>query len=500
MLARHRRVHALIAACVLLTSTVFIVTANQAQASASTNTNACRSNATGTYSDLPVTLSGDGSPNPASLGVDTVTLSNQSLQVDVPGDLFLAGYRLGLLTVGENSIPTDATANIGASNTAEGSASQVVSTTATTTITDPTPDDKTSGDESATPLFVSLGLSDTTWTPTGGDIVFSQGDLAVSALVAGGIITVTLTCGPGMSSVDGSTFTPAVPTPFESVTVVSDDGPTTTTTAQATTTTTQATTTTTEATTTTTEATTTTTVLEVDRTPVTGTETYAASCTNSVTPDESEISFEVTGTVPRQALADEAITLSDQTWRVTVPGSVFETGINLGLISPPQTINADIDVTVSATNTVEGTKTASGIPAIIDVTGPVDTTTEIEVPDMVFTVTDGTIDFAMSSASVAIDLGFPEPITLSCQAPTDAGPFVSSDVVGESDVTPAVVTTTISGAGSAQVRGVTVIGSLPATGAPLAAQAVAALALIDLGYLAWSASRPPKRPGRRRTA
>ncbi len=219
MRTRKRRIGVVTLLALVAGAVAFLLPVSPASAGTATNTNACLSNATGTYSDLPVTLSGDGSPNPASLGVDTVTLSNQSLQVNVPGDLFVAGYNLGLLVQGVNNIPADANVNIDASNTVEGSSTEAVSTVAQTTITDPD-GIPGNGDESATPLAVNLPLTDTTWTPTGGDIVYTQGGFVVDALVAGGIITVTLSCESGTSSIDGTTFTPAVPAPFETVTVI----------------------------------------------------------------------------------------------------------------------------------------------------------------------------------------------------------------------------------------------------------------------------------------
>ena len=47
----------------------------------------------------------------------SVTLSNISQTLAVPGAIFVAGYNLGLLTTGVNTIPTDFTSVIDAANT-----------------------------------------------------------------------------------------------------------------------------------------------------------------------------------------------------------------------------------------------------------------------------------------------------------------------------------------------------------------------------------------------
>ena len=67
-------------------------------------TNACKSNATGRFSDISISLSGTASPDPAFLGVDSITLSGVNFQAQVPATLLIAGYNLGLLTLGVNSI------------------------------------------------------------------------------------------------------------------------------------------------------------------------------------------------------------------------------------------------------------------------------------------------------------------------------------------------------------------------------------------------------------
>jgi hypothetical protein len=225
-----------------------------AHAGSATTTNACFSNATATYSDLDWTLSGAASPNPATLGSDpTVTLSGSTVGVNIPATLLIAGYNLGLLTVGENEIPTVVyvsrkATNVDTGGGVGGSVHQVdnFSIVATTTITDPDGTPGT-GDESATPLEVNESLPDFAVAPTGGNIQFSQGDIGTlpllpagvagntavqpngsvfaSASVAGGLIRANFDCFPGTTIIDppggtsGSQYTPATPAAFETVTV-----------------------------------------------------------------------------------------------------------------------------------------------------------------------------------------------------------------------------------------------------------------------------------------
>ena len=78
----------------------------------------------------------------------------------MPGAIFVAGYNLGLLTTGSNTIPADLTPVIDASNTVEGSQ------TTNTVEYDARDDDHRprrvpgSGDESATDASASVNFAD----------------------------------------------------------------------------------------------------------------------------------------------------------------------------------------------------------------------------------------------------------------------------------------------------------------------------------------------------
>lgn len=256
MRSSFRRRGALIAAGSLVLATVPVaLSGGVAFAGTQTNTNACLSNATATYSDIAWTLSGTAAPNPATLGGGDVTLSGASVQANIPATLLVAGYNLGLLSVGPNNIPTRIWISRAATNatgvapaTGASPAVQVdeISITAVTTITDPDGTPGT-GDEGATPLSINEPLPNMVVTPTGGSVVWQQGppgslpllpagtagpgavqpngSIYASASVAGGLVRANFDCFVGTTNIDppggtsGPTYTPGTTIPFETTTV-----------------------------------------------------------------------------------------------------------------------------------------------------------------------------------------------------------------------------------------------------------------------------------------
>lgn len=206
-----------------------LVGATPASAGTVTTTNSCTNNAQAGTSALDITVSGAATPDPIILGSGDITLSGATFGIDVPSTVLLAGYGLGLLTTGTNNIPATVNVDLLATNTAQGTQTvPPLNVVGVTTISDPTPSNKTSGDETATPLAVSATIPDMTWTPTGGPIALSLGDSSTSALVAGGIITVTFECTPGTPGPTGcgpapltacTTTIPVPAVPFDTVTV-----------------------------------------------------------------------------------------------------------------------------------------------------------------------------------------------------------------------------------------------------------------------------------------
>jgi hypothetical protein len=225
---RKRRRSAL-AVLALAVAAVFLLSASPASAGTQTYTNACRNSAVGTnWDQISVTMTGNSPAGFVSPG-DTVPYTNNTVSSAIPGAIFVAGYNLGLLVVGPNTIPATVHAVIDASNTTQLSQStNNVDTSLSTTITDPdgTPG---SGDESATDASASVTFNDMTWTAgASGTINFHEhNDTAVNGVsgggfiavahLAGGIINVQFHCTAG--SVTGSN--PGVPTFFDAPTITS---------------------------------------------------------------------------------------------------------------------------------------------------------------------------------------------------------------------------------------------------------------------------------------
>src|SRR5690606_38815487 len=128
-----------------------------ASAASVTTPNSCTNTAQAGTTALPIEVAGDATPNPIELGSGEITLEGATFGIDVPATVLLAGYGLGLLTVGVNDIPAEVSVTLLGSNTIQGTQTVgPIAVSGTTTITDPTPANKTSGDETATPLAVSV--------------------------------------------------------------------------------------------------------------------------------------------------------------------------------------------------------------------------------------------------------------------------------------------------------------------------------------------------------
>ena len=138
------------------------------------------------------------SPDPGKVG--TVTLSNLSQTANVPGAIFVAGYNLGLLTVGPNTIPATVSTFIEGTNTVEGvQQTNFAATSISTTITDPDGTAST-GDETASDGTFTVNYNNQTWTasgPDGSQILFREDtrtplSVATGAEVGGIIIRATI--------------------------------------------------------------------------------------------------------------------------------------------------------------------------------------------------------------------------------------------------------------------------------------------------------------------
>jgi uncharacterized repeat protein (TIGR01451 family) len=348
--------------------------ASPAEAGASTNDNACYQAATATYLTVPIGLSGADSPDPVTVG-DQVTLSGASVQGVFDATLYVAAYRLGLLTTGANSVPASVSVNILASNTVESFNFQAIPTSLTVTIIDPTPADSSSGDESALPLAVNLPLADSVWTASGGTINFTQGTVLVETVVAALIINLG-PCSPsaGLTGCDaGDTnctgFTPDTdPTPFESTTVSGS--------------------------------------LE---------EFIDNACYQAVTATYRTVPIRLTGTDnPDPVNVGSQVTLSGASVQGTFDASIFVAAYRLGLLTTgANSVPATVSVTLLASNTLEASHlqaiATSLTVTIIDPT-PADTSNGDEsalplvvglpLADSVWTASGGTIEFTQGTVAV----------------------------------------------------------------------------------------------------
>ena len=219
-----------------------------AVATATVVPNACQYSLDAYYRDMPIGLAGSPTITPlpprypapgtvADAG-QTIQFAGQPVSVTLPTNLPRFGYQAGLLHEGFNSLQVNVWVAIRATNTVEGV--RIVgplTVTATTTINVEPSDLSYISDTGF--AFAAPVLPDTTWTATGGDVVFSQaeagtlgslpvGNGGVATAVTGSIViqavispTVSffMDCRPGVTQnvnpTDGAgpTFAPTEPAP-----------------------------------------------------------------------------------------------------------------------------------------------------------------------------------------------------------------------------------------------------------------------------------------------
>lgn len=542
----HRRTRAAVAAFAL-TGSLWALTVPEATVARAdtTQSDACLG-VTGTFTTFNFPITGTMSPTTVTSGA-TTTLSNLGLSFKVDSALVAAGVNTGLVkyaptlaavgtpdpanpsgpTQGQNAVTAAAGAaklsltgtnatppSQTASNTSAISFTfWIVSDTVTTKIYTGTPNPPSNSalTEVAT-ISVPVAMSDTTWTSNGGgNLAVSQSSGQPSNLVAptandktaaplsflakiNNLVNISFYCWPGtQANAAGNGMTPGT---TSAIATATGPGGTTTTAAGGTTTTTAAGATTTTAaggTTTTTAAggtpTTAGGVVTTAASSSTGTKDYTATCTNSLTPDKSQLTFTVAGTAPTQVVAGSPVTLTKQTWKVAVPGTLLDTGINLGLLNPGVTVSGRVTPGLFASNTKEGLLAASPVtvafgPIALDAaTGlakPASST--FAIPDLTWTSVGGTIGYEMAKTVVDVSIGTIK-VTFTCN-PDTKGAFVSTAVTGATGIRAAA------NAGTAQVAGESIARTGPRH---LLFQFIAALALIDLGYLTFSTTWKKRR-------
>jgi len=370
-----------------------------------------------------------------------VPLTGMHWSITVPASVIQTGLNLGLLTSG-SSFPGGVSLGVGAASTVEqGGFFQTV------LISIPV---NTTAAGAALPATVSFDEPDTDWTAGTQTIAFTMIGADVSLKI--GQLNVAFAC--------DTTNPPAFAT-----TSVLGVGPGSTTTIPATTTTVG---------------------------PVSGTATYSASCSNNVTTDLAVLTFNGSGQVPGQVTADSPFTLQNMKWDVTIPAAVFQTGLNLGLISAGTPLQGLLDLSIKGTNTAQGVQDAANIALTVPVQtdgagAALPSTVKFDVPNLGWTALTGQMDFSMSGAHVSVKVG-PLSVVFNCK-PTSGGPFVSAQASGVSHIT--TTTSVASGGPTVGAAG----GRLVSTGPRdnLWIQLLAALLLLDLGYLTMSLLRSPRR-------
>ena len=173
-------------------------------AGAVVQSNACTNSVTPGATQIDVTLTATA-PSSVSAGA-SIQLTSISQSLSLPGAVFVAGYNLGLLVEGMNTVPGNVRTVIEGSNTVQGTqTTPVTSVSIASTIIDPdgTPG---SGDESASPAAVVVNYPNQTWTAgASGTIQFREDTIALAAnsggiivnFTIGGFLNVQYRCSPG---------------------------------------------------------------------------------------------------------------------------------------------------------------------------------------------------------------------------------------------------------------------------------------------------------------
>ncbi|RMH80236.1 MAG: hypothetical protein D6683_05365 [Actinomyces sp.] len=197
------------------------------------------------------------------------------------------------------------------------------------------------------------------------------------------------------------------------------------------------------------------------------------SCTNSVTPNLTDLTWDVTASVPTSVNVGDPVAVTGQTWGVTIPGSVFDAGINLNLITPGQTITSTLDAVITAAGSSEGSTTVTGIPLSVVVEVNPDGTakdaaTTFTVPDVTVTAAADPVVIGLGTLTLAVDVGLPLPVTFTCEPVAGAPTIVSTTVLGASPTptTTAPATSTTAPASTTSAPASTTSGAASTTTFP----------------------------------
>ncbi|MEO0494222.1 MAG: hypothetical protein AAF081_12485 [Actinomycetota bacterium] len=208
-------------------------------------------------------------------------------------------------------------------------------------------------------------------------------------------------------------------------------------------------------------------------TTIPGMGSFAADCTSGVT-DAGTFVWTARASVPSVVVIGEPLVVSDQVWQVAIPAAVLENARQAGLVSLGDEIGVSIGATIAADGTVEASRGQSGLAASFTVTDAGDGTAAgadvaVAADDMTFTPTATRVEFRFADASLRIDLPG-GALELACSFDPDQPPIVQTPPNEVAGPPP---------------------GELAVTGPnPLLLTAIVIFVLFDVGYLAWSATRP----------
>ena len=197
--------------------------------------------------------------------------------------------------------------------------------------------------------------------------------------------------------------------------------------------------------------------------------------------------------------------MTEQAWKVTVPGSVFDAGINFGLLTPGQVITGTLDVSIEGANTVEGRQAAKGIQVSIPVQLTAEgkgasATVQFTIADFTWTALTGNIPFRFYGATVSVNIGLPNPVAFVC-TPVNTNAYLQTTGEGATSLTAATTTSVASAGPTTTATGVAAAsgGSIPTTGSSdnLIVQIAVGLLLLDIGYLVLTLRRAPRARSRR---
>jgi hypothetical protein len=218
-----------------LLASLVLIPAAPASAGTLTTTNACLWNFDGLWRSQGIDITGTGAPNPVA-PFSGVALTASSIHARLPDWVGPIGAGARMLKPGENEIPTKVWVALASDGTTPGVQVLALETIVRTTVTEH-PD----GTYTSTPIDVTIPMPDTAWStpaaegtaafkqagpgtlPTvaggnGGASVSPKGSVFISSTFAGGA-GLQLDCQPGSAPREGTSFTAAAASPFESVPV-----------------------------------------------------------------------------------------------------------------------------------------------------------------------------------------------------------------------------------------------------------------------------------------